>query len=308
MDISTLKTFIEVMRQGSFAAVAREHNIDPSSVSRSISGLEKELGVRLFQRTTRQLSPTEAGMTYFYRIEPLIEEMQQAVDSIQEVSGQLKGTLRFTASVPFGLKCIVPLLAKFSTLYPDLVIDLLLTDSRLDLLTERIDLAVRLGQLKDSTLIVQKLMSTSYLVCASPDYLKKWAQINQPDDITQHNCLLFPLAGFRSRWIFKNNQGEITEIPVSGRTIISNATALQQCALMGMGLALLPQWLIKEDLEAGTLINILPSYDVTGTDFQTAAWLVYPFRTYVPLKVRVFIDFLKKHLGEKKNFTNHIVE
>ncbi len=296
MDISVLQTFIEVMRQGSFAAVARERNIDPSSVSRSISALEKELGVRLFQRTTRQLSPTEVGVTYFHRIEPLVEEMQQAVDLVKEVSGQPKGTLRITASVSFGLKCIVPLLAEFETLYPDLSIDLLLTDSRIDLLTERIDLAIRLGSLKDSTLIAQKLMSTSYLVCASPNYLKRWGQLNKPEDIAQHNCLLFPLAGFRERWIFRNNQGEIREIAVHGDTIISNAIGLQQCAIAGMGLALLPKWLINDDLEAGTLIDVLPSYDVTATDFQTSAWLVYPSRNYVPLKVRVFIDFLKMHI------------
>lgn len=296
MDISALQTFIEVMRKGSFAAVAKERNIDPSSVSRSISGLEKELGVRLFQRTTRQLSATEAGITYFHRIEPLVEEMQHAVDLVKEVSGQPKGTLRVTASVSFGLKCITPLLAEFQTLYPDLSLDLLLTDSRVDLLSERIDLAIRLGALEDSTLIVQKLISTHYLVCASPDYLKRSGQLNQPEDIVQHNCLLFPLSGFREQWLFRHNQGKITEIPVNGSTMISNAIGLQQCAIAGMGLALLPKWLINEDLEAGTLINVFPNYDVTATDFQTSAWLVYPSRNYVPLKVRVFIDFLKNHL------------
>ena len=298
MEISVLRIFIEVMRQGSFAAVARERNIDPSSVSRSISGLEQELGVRLFQRTTRKLSPTEAGITYFNRIEPLIEEMQRAVELITEVSGQPKGTLKVTASVSFGLKCIVPLLAEFGMLYPELSVDLLLTDSRVDLLTERVDLAIRLGQLRDSTLIAQKLMSTRYLVCASPGYLKQWGQLNQPEEITQHNCLLFPFAGFRSRWIFKDSQGEISEIPVSGRNIISNAIGLQQCAIAGMGLALLPHWLVNEDLEAGKLIKVLPNYDVTATDFDTLAWLVYPSRTYVPLKVKVFMDFLKKHLSK----------
>lgn len=298
MEISVLRIFIEVMRQGSFAAVARERNIDPSSVSRSISGLEQELGVRLFQRTTRKLSPTEAGIIYFNRIEPLIEEMQRAVELITEVSGQPKGTLKVTASVSFGLKCIVPLLAEFGMLYPELSVDLLLTDSRVDLLTERVDLAIRLGQLRDSTLIAQKLMSTRYLVCASPGYLKQWGQLNQPEEITQHNCLLFPFAGFRSRWIFKDSQGEISEIPVSGRNIISNAIGLQQCAIAGMGLALLPHWLVDEDLEAGKLIKVLPNYDVTATDFDTLAWLVYPSRTYVPLKVKVFMDFLKKHLSK----------
>jgi DNA-binding transcriptional LysR family regulator len=296
MDISVLQTFIEVVRKGSFAAVARGQNLDPSSISRSISGLEQELGIRLFQRTTRKLSLTEAGMTYFQRIEPLIEEMQQAVDVVKEVSGKPQGTLRITASASFGLKRIVPLLPEFEAMYPDLVIDLLLTDYRVDLLAERIDLAIRLGQLQDSTLIAQKLMSTPYSVCASPNYLQQNGNLDQPEDITKHNCLLFPLAGFRSRWLFRDQQGKISEIPVSGRTIISNAIGLQQCAIAGMGLALLPHWLIDQELESGKLVKVLPHYDVTATDFETSTWLVYPSRTYVPLKVKVFIDFLKERL------------
>ncbi len=297
MDLSVLQTFIEVMRQGSFAVVARERNIDPSSVSRSISGLEKELGVRLFQRTTRHLAPTEAGITYFNRIEPLMEEMQQAVELVTEVSGQPKGTLRITASVSFGIKCIVPLLAEFEAMYPDLSVDLLLTDSRLDLVTERVDLAIRLGKLKDSTLIAQKLMSTRYAVCASPDYFKQQKQLHHPEDITQHNCLLFPFPEFRSHWIFRNSQREIIKIPVKGRIVISNAIGIQQCAIARMGLALLPHWLINKDLESGTLIKVLPSYGVTATDFQTSAWLVYPSRSYIPLKVKVFMDFFKKNMA-----------
>ena len=288
------------MRQGRFAAVAREQNIDPSSVSRTISGLEKELGVRLFQRTTRQLSPTEAGLTYFHRIEPLMEEMEQAIALTKEVSGQPQGTLRFTASVSFGLKCIVPWLPEFEVMYPDLTVDLLLTDARLDLLTERIDLAIRLGELKDSTLIAQKLMSTTYAVCASPDYLAKNKSVNRPEDIKQHNCLLFPLPDFRTHWIFKNQEGKTSKIAVRGRTIISNAIALQECAIASMGLALLPLWLIDKDLKSGKLVQVLPDYDVAARNFDTSAWLVYPSRRYIPLKVKVFIDFYKQKLTTLK--------
>lgn len=298
MELSVLKMFVEVVRRGSFAAVARDRQLDPSSISRAIAGLEAELGVRLFQRTTRQLSPTEAGIAYFERVEPLVEEMQQAIAIATDVSGQPKGTLRVTASVSFGLKCIVPLLPKFASLYPDLTVDLLLTDVVVDLLAERIDLAVRLGLLTDSTLISQQLMRTHYAVCASPEYLKRSGQLEKPIDVEHHNCLLFPLAGFRSRWIFRDGR-EISEISVHGQTLISSAIALQQCAIAGMGLALLPYWLIDDDLQAGTLVNLFPDYEVTATDFNTAAWLVYPSRAYVPLKVRVFVDFLKQALSIK---------
>jgi DNA-binding transcriptional LysR family regulator len=297
MDVSVLQMFVEVMRQGSFAAVARDRNIDPSSVSRTIAGLEKELGIRLFQRTTRQLSPTEAGTTYFERIEPLVEELKQASAMAMDVSDQPKGELRVTASTAFGLKCIVPILPGFEALYPDLTVNLLLTDTVVDLLAERIDLAVRLGPMADSTLIAQRLMPVHYRVCASPDYLQQWGQPQHPRDIEHHSCLLFPMAGFRNRWLFRDQGGATDEVPVRGRTIISNATALQQCAIAGMGLALLPHWLVDDDIQTGTLTNVFSDYDVTATDFNTAAWLVYPSRAYVPLKVRAFMDFLKQAIA-----------
>lgn len=297
MDVSVLQLFVDVVKQGSFAAVARDRNLDPSSVSRAIAGLEDELGIRLLQRTTRQLSPTESGKTYFERIEPLVEEIQQATDIATDVSGQPKGTLRVTASASFGLKCIVPYLPEFQRLYPELIVDLLLTDAVIDLFAERIDVAVRLGLLADSTLIAQQLMQTSYTVCGSPNYLRRSHSLKHPTDLARHNCLLFPLAGFRSRWIFKDRSGELSEIPVRGQTVISSAIALQQCAIAGMGLALLPNWLIDADLRAGTLVRVFPEYAVTATDFSTAAWLVYPSRAYIPLKVRIFIEFLKQSIS-----------
>ncbi|MGF1514447.1 MAG: LysR substrate-binding domain-containing protein [Elainellaceae cyanobacterium] len=296
MDVSVLEIFVDVMNQGSFVNVARDRDLDPSSVSRAIAGLEKELGIRLFHRTTRQISPTEAGIIYFEHIEPLIGELQQAVDATTKVASQLKGELRVTASVSFGHKCIVPLLPKFRSLYPDLTIDLLLTDAVIDLLSDRIDLAIRLGLLSDSTLIAQRLMQTDYCVCASPDYLRGHRQPRKPSDIEYHNCLLFPLPGFRSRWIFRDKNGEQSEASVKGNIIISSAISLQQCAAAGMGLALLPNWLVKEDLQSGTLIHVLQEYSVTATNFDTAAWLVYPSRSYTPRKIKVLIDFLKKFI------------
>ncbi|MEL6494800.1 MAG: LysR family transcriptional regulator [Cyanobacteria bacterium J06623_7] len=300
MDLETLNMFVEVMRQGSFAAVARNRNIDPSSVSRTLAGLEKELGVRLFQRTTRKLSPTEAGIVYHDRLVPLLAEMQQAIELIT-ASDKPQGTLRVTASVSFGLKCIVPFLPEFEQLYPDLALDLVLTDRRLDLVTERIDLAVRLGQLQDSSLIAQKLMAMKYSVCCSPEYLVNHGSLEQPQDLRQHNCLMFPLAGYRTRWIFRSRDGKKQEIPVQGRYIISNAIALQECAISGMGLALLPHWLTTREIAAQKLVRVLPDYEVTATDFEPIAWLLYPSRSYIPQKVKVFQEFLQQRLTEMAN-------
>ena len=294
MELSVLQTFVDVVRHGSFAAVARERNIDPSLISRAIAGLEKELGFRLLQRTTRKLSLTEAGMTYLQRIEPLLEEMQQAVTMAADISGQPRGILRLTTSVAFGLKVLVPLLAEFRSKYPELVIDLVLTDRNVDLLAERIDVAIRLGILEDSSLIAEQLIQTRYRVCASPQYLDSQGHPTHPTQIQSYNCLLFPLVGFRSKWMFRDAAQNEIDVPVYGDTIISNAIALQQCAIAGMGLALLPNWLIDEDLMTGTLVDVFPRYDVTATEFWTSAWFVYPSRSYVPLKVRALIDFLKQ--------------
>lgn len=296
MDVSVLQTFIEVVRQGSFAAVAREQNVDPSSVSRAIASLEKELSLRLFQRTTRKLSLTEAGSAYYERIEPLLDEMLAAQSAAKELSNHPVGTLRITASVSFGLACIVPHLPAFEAAYPDLAIDLVLSDAVLDLVSERIDIAIRLGKMADSSLVAHRLMPTQYFVCASREYLSRKGHPHQPEELGQHECLRFPLEGFRSRWIFQDQDGERTTVAVQGQVVISNAIALRECALAGMGVALLPNWLVQSDLDAKRLIDVFPDYAVSATSFETAAWFVYPSKSYLPLKVKVFTDFLKQRL------------
>lgn len=297
MDTKALEMFAHVVKHGSFAAAARDLNIDPSSISRVIAATEEELGVRLFQRTTRQLSLTEAGSVYFERIEPLIEEIRQARDAAADASSQVKGTLRVTASNSFGLKRVLPLIPAFAALYPDLTVDLMLTDTVVDLLAERIDIAIRLGMLPDSNMVAQLLMQTRYRVVASPAYLSIHGVPKQPEQVSSLNCLLFPIAGYRSLWIFRDQKGKQSEVPVHGKLLVSNALGLQQCALAGMGLTLLPVWLVEDELLAGKLVDVFPQWEVTATNFNTAAWLVYPTRSYVPLKVRVFMDFLKARLN-----------
>lgn len=298
MDTKALEMFANVVRHGSFAAAARDQNIDPSSISRVIAAIEEELGVRLFQRTTRQLSLTEAGSVYFERIEPLLEEIQHARDAAADASSLVKGTLRVTASNSFGLKRVLPLIPAFAAQYPDLTVDLMLTDTVADLLAERIDIAIRLGTLPDSNMVAQLLMQTRYRVVASPAYLSEYGVPKQPEHVGSHNCLLFPIAGYRSLWIFRDQKGTLSEVTVHGKLLVSNAIGLQQCALAGMGLTLLPVWLVAEDVLAGRLVDVFPQWEVTATNFNSAAWLVYPTRSYVPLKVRVFIDFLKAGLNE----------
>lgn len=294
MNLESLDIFAEVMRTGSFAEVARRRDQDPSSISRIIAGLEAEIGVRLFQRTTRRLSPTEAGRVYFQRIEPLLGEIDRASAEARDLAASPSGTLRLTASVAFGHAVLTPRLPELRARYPDLKLDLILSDAAIDLVAEGIDLAIRLGPRPDVDLIGTRLMPVRHRVCASKDYLVAEGRPKTPSDLQSLDCLRFPFSGYRSMWRFRRAEGPITEVPVDGTLVISNALALRQGCLDGLGPALLADWLIGDDLAAGHLVDLFPDHDVTATDFDTAAWLLYPSRAYVPLKVRAVIDFLKE--------------
>ena len=297
MDFENLRIFVEVARRGSFAAVARDRNTDPSSISRAIATLEQELGTRLLQRSTRRMSLTEAGNLFFGRTEALVEELDHARDEVREVSVRPVGTLRLTASVSFGHMSLLPLLPKFRVLYPALKLELLFTDTNLDLVSERVDLAIRLGTSLDTSLVGVKLFNTRYRVCASPAYLAREKPLRVPQDLSHHKCLVFNLPEFRALWLFRDAGGTVSEVPIDGDVVISSGLALRECALAGMGPTLLPNWLTEEDLTEGRLIDPFPDYRVTATNFDTAVWLLYPSRTYLPNKVRVMIYFLKLHLG-----------
>lgn len=296
MDVVTLSIFVEVMRRGSFAAVAKDRNVDPSSISRLIASLEEELGIRLFQRSTRQLVATEGGRIYFERIEPLIEELEHARQAARDVSVGLVGTLRLSTTVAFGQICIVPLLADFRQTYPGLSLELLLTDSNLDLIGERIDVAIRLGPRLDVGYVGTKLFSTRYRVCASPAYLARAGVPSSPIRLAEHKCVVFNLPGFRDRWLFRDVGGKVIEVPITSAVRLSSALAVRQCALDGLGPVLIGHWNIDADLANGALIDLFPEYSVTATDFDTAAWIIYPSRTYLPAKVRTFIDFARERL------------
>ncbi len=297
MDIEALKTVVLVSQLGSLAAAARVLEVDPSSVSRTVAGVEDQLGLRIFQRTTRALSTTEEGERYLHRIAPLLEEFDRARDEAGHGSTSPSGTLRLTASVAFAQVCILPHLGAFHELYPDVTIELLPTDSNLDLLANGIDLAVRLAAAPEGELISTRLISTHYHVCAAPRYLERHGPISSPADLERCNCLRFALPDFRTRWLFRKRGGkrsvETFAVPVSGRMLISGALLLRDAARDGLGPALLPDWLVAEDLACGTLVDLFPDYDCAATEFDTGAWLLYPSRSFLPRKVRVMIDFLR---------------
>jgi DNA-binding transcriptional LysR family regulator len=296
MDIDSMKLMIEVARQASFAKAARQHDIDPSSISRTIAQIETELGFRVFQRTTRSMSLTEAGQRYIQRLEAVLLELDSAAEEASAFNAGPKGRLRMTASVAFGNCCLAPLLPKFRAEFSELQLELILSDDNLDLVGESIDLAIRLGPSLSGDVVGAKLFDTRYRVCAGATYLAKAPRLKKPADLSAVACLLFTLPEFRSRWLFRNSLGVVNEVPVNGSILISNALALRECAIAGLGPALLPNWLIDSDIANRRLIDLFPRYHVTATTFDTAAFVLYPNRTFLPNKVRLTIDFLRRHL------------
>ena len=297
MNIATLRYLIDVARERSFATVARRHNVDPSSVSRAIAQFEDQLGVRLFQRSTRRLVLTEAGERYLQRVEPLLDEMEHAANEATDTASGPNGTLRLTASVSFAHERIVPLLPEFRRRYPKVKIDGIFTDENLDLLAHGIDLAVRLAPAVSGDMVVTKLVDTRYRVVASPAYLKSAPQLRAPADLAKHDCLLFPARVFRPSWRFRDAHAIETEISVHGEITLSTAQSLRDAAIAGLGPALLADWVVDTALADGRLVSVFPKIEVTATTFDTAAWLVYPSRAYLPAKVRVMIDFLKEKMN-----------
>lgn len=296
MNTNDLQIFIELMRKRNFAQIARERNINPASVTRSIAALEKELNVRLFQRTTRRVEPTEAAVAYFERVEPLLCGLMNANLAAADLSERPNGVLRFACPVSFAQLNITPLLPEFAARFPELSYELVYTDAVLDLIGERLDAAIRIGSLTDSSLIAHKLSPMVARVCAAPAYLERNDRPKKPEDLIHHKCLLLDLQGFsRNVWKFTDKQKRRKEIAVGEFLRTSNAMAMKQCVLAGMGITLQGRWLIGKELRRGTLIDLFPEHETTAAVSEnSAAWLLYPSRDYVPQKTRVFVDFLKE--------------
>lgn len=295
MNIEELETFVEVAQRKSFALVAHDRNVAPSSVSRAIANLEDKLRIRLLHRTTRKVSLTEAGQAYYNKILPILSDLKDAVETAQNIETEPSGTIRFTSSVTFGNYRLIPILHEFMERYPDISLDYILTDQVIDLVGERIDIAIRHGKLNDSSFIATKLFSTCYRIVASPSYIDRYGRPERPPDIENHQCLIFDWPLFRSKWKFQKDN-TLQEVFVQGRYNMTNGTALRNLALNGAGISLLVNWLVDEDIEKGDLINLFPDYKVSAHNFDTAIWLMIPSRDYLPLRVRLLVDFLKENI------------
>ncbi|MUG94580.1 LysR family transcriptional regulator [Scytonema sp. UIC 10036] len=283
----SIRSFVAVAQRLSFVEAAETLRIDSSTLSRRIRRLEKTLGVRLFNRNTRHVVLTEAGAIYLVRCLDILARLDEADAAISSLSGDPRGVLHLTLPVAFGQRHITPALPEFLALYPRINLELFFTDRFVDVLEENIDVAVRIGKLRDSQLIARKLAPNRRVLCASLDYLNRYGRPEKPEDLEKHNCLIFSLLATGNTWHFSCGEKQVN-VPVQGRIVSDNAEALYQAALSGCGIALLATFIVGKDLRCGRLLTVLDEWTTPQTDI----FAVFAPGRYVPSKIRVFVDFL----------------
>ncbi|NVD08967.1 LysR family transcriptional regulator [Vibrio sp. JPW-9-11-11] len=289
---STIPIFIAVVENGSFSLAANQLNITKSAVSKRITQLEDELGIRLLNRTTRKLSLTEAGQRYYEHVIQAYHFTQQGIDAVTELQGNPRGRLKLTAPMSFGVLHIAPLISEFLARYPDVEIDLQLEDRMIDLVQQGFDLGIRIGHLPVSNLVAKRLTPCRSVLCASPDYLKRNGVPIRPSDLSDHSCLPYSYYRGGSEWRLYSASQEYSVVP-KGRLIVNNSEAIRRAVLAGSGIGNLPTFIVGKDIASGKLDVVLPEFTLP----QHAVYAVFPERKHMPLKVRAFIDFITDKLG-----------
>lgn len=288
-QLSELIAFVESVEANSFSAAARALGTTPSTISKRVAKLEDRLGVRLLQRTTRSLSLTTEGKTYYGRVARLLRDLDDANDSMLS-GGKPRGRLTVSTSPDFGQRLLVQLLPDFLAQYPEMQIELRLSDRLVDLVTEEVDVAIRLGDLADSSLIRRHLGQTGFVLCASPNYLQTRGTPATPADLMKHNCMRYMFDGRPLPWEFLIDSRWRT-IPVRGSFNSDSGEALKNAALAGLGVTRLLSLQIKEELETGQLISLFPRQLPPGLVLQA----VFTHRRNLSPRVQVFLDFLSAH-------------
>lgn len=288
-----MQIFVSVVDRGSFALAARDFDLTPSAVSKIVTRLERHLGVQLLTRTTRRLALTSEGGTYLLRCREILAAIEAAESELTLSKERPRGRLCVSAGTAVGRHQIVQLLPEFLEQYPDITVDLRITDRRVDLVAENVDVAVRAGALTDSSLLARKVAVARRTICASPAYLAKYGTPKRPADLRTHNCIT--IAGFPHlrRWPFRAPDG-IQRVEVSGNLTTDSADAMLDLAIAGHGVVRMVDIHLTDVIRQGLLVPLLSKQHV---DEPTPIWAVSPpGRNQVP-RVRVFLDFLANHLG-----------
>lgn len=283
--ISDLDIFSRVARTGNMSAAGREMGLSPAVVSKRISLLEERLGARLFQRTTRQLTLTETGEGYYKRVVDILSLVEEAEDFVSRRNTRPRGVLKVTAPTSFSRQHVAPHLPLFFTKFPEIELDLHLTDNFVDIIGDGFDLAIRIGELEDSSLVAKKLAPDTRVICASQQYLERTGIPSKLSDLESHNCLS---AGAQDYWRLEGPDGQLNQ-RLKGNLRSNSSEFVREALLAGLGVGLRGTWDIGPDLLKGDLKVVLPQYRGSS---NMAIYAVYPCREFLPEKVNVFIEFL----------------
>jgi DNA-binding transcriptional LysR family regulator len=292
--IGDIALFLRVLDLGSISGAARSLDLSVAVASQRLKRLERDLGVRLLHRTTRQLHATPEGLLLADQGRALVEDLEALAGGLRQAGTGIAGTLRVTMSSTFGRLYISPLLPEFLSLHPGVRVSVDLNDLKVDLISSGMDLAIRIGVLDDSSLVARKLATNRRVLCASPDYLRRHGAPKTPADLERHECLL--LVGSQGRndmWRLQDGDHEVT-VRVNGRLESNQGELLRDAAVAGLGIAMHSTWHVNGDLRAGRLQVVLPEYSLTDTGIHA----VMPQRRLVPPRVRAFVDFLADRLGD----------
>jgi DNA-binding transcriptional LysR family regulator len=288
-----LAVFVRVAEEGSFTRAAERLDMSQSAVSKCISRLEERLRTRLLQRTTRKLTLTESGALLYRRVSGALDDIAQSEAEISHMQGEPAGRLRVTCPLAYGMKHVVPAVAEFLVRWPKLAVELDMSDRRVDLLEEGIDLAIRVGRLPSGSLVARKIAEYPLILCASPAYLTRHGRPAAPQELAAHNCILYTLRDRPREWHFTAPDGTTAKVEVGGNFDVNNGEAQVQAALAGLGVIYIPGFYVADHIKTGRLEQLLAGYDRTTISVHA----LYPARHFLPLKVRAFVDFLVERMG-----------
>lgn len=291
-SFGAIPVFVAVVECGGFSPAARFLGVSKSAVSKRITQLEDQLGVKLLHRTTRKLSLTEAGEHYFEHALKANTAARDAEDAVAQLQGEPRGRLRINTPMSFGRLHMAPMIPEFLKHHPKISIDLVMDDKVVDLVRGGFDIAIRTGELADSSLIARRLAPLNSVLCVSPDYLENNGYPNQINDLRQHNCLSFSYSNDVKEWTFIK-EGQSQSVEVLGNYQVNNSEALRDAVLQGLGIARLPTFVAGPDIKSGKLIPLFTEYQMPSQVINA----VLIERQYMPAKVRAFLDFSIQYFG-----------
>jgi DNA-binding transcriptional LysR family regulator len=293
--LTSMNVFVRVAKLESFSHAAKDLGMSKAMVTKHVMQLENKLGTRLFNRTTRNLSLTEVGSSYLARCQQVLSDVDEMEEAITHLQSEPRGVLKISAPPVIGVTHIAPALAAFLKLYPELSVDLTLKSGQIDLIDEGLDIAIYLGTIEDTSLIARKLGSSSSVVCGAPSYFAKYGIPQHPEELVHHNCLVNWAVSPRDMWHFKSADGEQKVIKVTGQMQANAADPIKAAAVNGLGLIMLPEYIVGKHIAQGILQVVLEDY----TNPLLEIHAVYPHRKYLSAKVSVFLDFLQNWLQHK---------